>query len=148
MAATLTKSFFESYSATLQSTRGGVTSTFGSMSKTIAEASPKTIIGGDSNVFQLSATASTALDVWPQQIAALATGYVIHFRIQPVYGSLETTMDGKEISVTINAEVVTTWGTAVEFDSGAVTTVTVTRENNGSEIAEIEVIWYVYNTVG
>ena len=82
-------------------------------------------------------------DIWPDAVAAITTGDAICFVLDFYHGSTDTTLANKAITVTVNAEVIKSWGDSVAFCETAVTTVVVARAA-GNEAMMVKGYWYVY----
>lgn len=84
-----------------------------------------------------------SVSIWPSSIAAIATGDALVVVVDFFHGSTDTTLAAKAITVTVNAEVIKSWGDGVEFSETAVTTAVVAREA-GNEPMQVVGYWYVY----
>jgi len=86
---------------------------------------------------------SDSESIWPSSISAIATGDVLVIVVDFYHGTTDTSLANKAITVTVNAEVINSWGDGVEFSSTAVTTAVVARAA-GNEPMQIVGYWYVY----
>ncbi len=147
MASTKDLAFYESYSATFTGTvNGGEAETIAAMTSVIPSTSPRTILKKGHIDVDLGATAGDTVDLWPNSVAALASGTVIHFRLQFYFDTTDTTLAQKAITVKSGAtpDIRYTWGTPQEFALGAVVAIGAYRVNNANAVCKIQGIWQIY----
>lgn len=96
-----------------------------------------------SGYINLPIAAAGSGDIWPDAVSSIAAGDAIVFVLDFYHGTTDTLLAAKAITVTVNAEVLKSWGDPLEFSETSVTTVVVARAA-GNEAMYVKGFWYVY----